>query len=84
MFILLMMSFFSLIIASLHFLMVGNLLLGASLLGSGALISSGTMYFYKKKTFAMKLKKKLKLDFCDCCDLPDCDCCDVPDCGLDC
>ncbi|SFJ46081.1 hypothetical protein [Thermoflavimicrobium dichotomicum] len=84
MFIILIMSFFSILIAGIQLLAAGNVLAGASLLGSSALISTGTMYFYKKKSAAKKFKKALKLGDCDCCDVPDCDCCDVPDCGLDC
>ncbi|MDN4075893.1 hypothetical protein [Fictibacillus terranigra] len=63
MFIALIMTIFTTIIASFQLLFSGHGMAGVSLIGSGT-VSAGTMYLYQKKS-ARRKKKKEETTFCD-------------------
>lgn len=63
MFIGLIMAIFTSFAASLQLLLSGNLVAGASLIGSGTVMGAGTMYLYQKS--ADKKKKKKEDTVCD-------------------
>ncbi|UZJ78712.1 hypothetical protein [Fictibacillus sp. KU28468] len=64
MFIALIMTIFTTIIASFQLLFSGHGLAGASLIGSGTAVSAGTMYLYQKK-HSQKKRNKEETTFCD-------------------